>query len=112
MSAIDEIREKIKALQIQELEIISKEKQSAIAEVKNKIATHHITAVELGFAKSTARKVKPTGASSTAPLVKYRKGELTWSGGRGPKPGWVKELIAKGDNIEQFKTFSVIDERR
>ena len=36
-------------------------------------------------------------------LVKYKKGEETWSGGRGPKPKWVKALMDAGENIEKYK---------
>ena len=33
--------------------------------------------------------------------VKYRKGENTWTG-RGRKPGWINELIKKGEKLEDY----------
>lgn len=103
MSTIAEIRSKIKALQTQEAEMIAKEKAAVIDEIKKKIADFKITSAELGLGKMVVRKTVPTTAPGAVPVVKYRKGDLTWSGGRGPKPGWVKELIASGGDIEQFK---------
>ena len=57
-----------------------------------------ITAADLG---GTSSKKK---ASSAGKEAKYRgpNGEL-WGGGPGRKPEWVREVMAKGGDIEQFR---------
>jgi len=82
------------------------EKNKAIAEIAEKIKKHNITAEELGFHVTTVTKSK-TKPTTTAKVVAYKneKGE-TWSGGRGPKPQWVKDVISK-DGINALEKYKV-----
>jgi DNA-binding protein H-NS len=85
-----------------------KETADVIADIKAKIKAYGLTAQDLGLATggaATRAKAgkKPRPSRSTAP-AKYRgpNGE-TWSGGRGRKPRWVTEALAKGKKLEDFR---------
>lgn len=104
MPSITEIRAQIQALQKQEKDILLKEKDAVISQIKKQIVEYSLTASSLGFsAKKASFGQKTKTASSVGKLVKYKKGEETWSGGRGPKPKWVKALMDAGENIEKYK---------
>jgi DNA-binding protein H-NS len=107
MKNLSEIRKKIADLKKQETAILQKEKQNAIAEVKQYIADFGLTIADIGL--SGARVKKTTKAkvvkkkTKVAVKIKYQRGTDKWSGGRGPKPKWVKELISAGQDIEQYR---------
>jgi DNA-binding protein H-NS len=83
----------------EELRIV--EINEVVADIKEKIEAYGLTAQDLGFGGST-RKTRAPVAKKTA--VRYRgpNGE-TWSGGRGRKPRWVTEALAKGKKLEDFE---------
>jgi DNA-binding protein H-NS len=83
----------------EELRIV--EINEVVADIKEKIEAYGLTAQDLGFGGST-RKTRAPAAKKTA--VRYRgpNGE-TWSGGRGRKPRWVTEALAKGKKLEDFE---------
>ncbi len=96
MTTLADIQKQIAELQKQAEEIVSNEKATVIAELKEKIAAYNITASELGFRKNSK------GSAPTTKTVKYKndKGE-TW-GGRGPKPQWVKDVEAAGESLDKY----------
>lgn len=103
-STLASIQAQIEALEKQKQEIVSKEKENKILEMKKDISMYGITASELGFSVSMAQKIaRATSKTTTEKVVKYKNGDLTWSGGRGPKPKWIVELQAAGQDIEQYK---------
>lgn len=77
------------------------------AELKKQIADYGFTAADLFEQPKQPRKprtAKNGEAAKPAAEAKYRNpttGE-TWGGGRGRKPAWVVEAIAKGIDIETF----------
>ena len=104
MPSIDEIRAQIQALQKQEREILLKEKDAVISQIKKQIAQYNLTASNLGFTtKKNAGSQKTKATSGSGKLTKYKKGDETWSGGRGPKPKWVKAVLDAGEDIEKYK---------
>lgn len=109
MASLAEIRKQIEVLQKEAEDLIKKEKASVIEEIKRQIADYQISAAELGFSSSatSVEERKPARKAAAEPLVKYRNeaGE-TWSGGRGRKPQWIKELEAAGGDIEQYRVNS------
>lgn len=93
MANLADIQKKIKELQEQEAEIIKKEKEQVISRILSDMTTYGITAEDLGI--GSAKTQKKNKEDKKDKVVKYRKGDLTWSGGRGKKPQWVQEVISK-----------------
>jgi DNA-binding protein H-NS len=80
-----------------------RELASVIADIKATMKQYGITASDLGGPADVGKK---GGKSKAAPTAKYRgpKGEL-WAGtGRGPKPAWVRAVLAAGGDIESYRT--------
>jgi DNA-binding protein H-NS len=77
------------------------ERQSAINEIRNIMATHGLTAADIaGRAPSAGRApTKPTGKVA----AKYRNADTgdTWTG-RGLQPKWLKAALAGGAKLEDF----------
>lgn len=104
MPTLAEIRAQMEALKQQEAELLAKERDPIIAQMKENIATYNISAAELGFTLSMGQKIaKASKKTSGEAVVMYRDGENTWSGGRGRKPKWVAEKLAAGEDIEKYK---------
>lgn len=104
MPTLAEIRAQMEALKQQEADLLAKEREPIIAQMKENIATYGITSAELGFTLSMGQKIaKATKKTSGEAVIMYRDGENTWSGGRGRKPKWIAEKLAAGEDIEKFK---------
>ena len=102
MATLSDIRSQIEQLQRQEREIVANEKRAVIAQIRQQIAEYGISAADLGFqaGDGAARGRKPR---STPAPVKYRRGDETWSGGRGRKPQWVQEVLSAGEDMEKYR---------
>lgn len=105
MPTLAEVRAQLEALKQQEAELVAKEREPIIQQMKENIAAYNITAVELGFTLSMGQRIAKVGkkASGEPAVIKYRDGENTWSGGRGRKPKWVVDKLAAGEDIEKYK---------
>lgn len=91
---LDEINQIMRELNKERGEIINSEKSEKIKEVKSIISEYGITASDLGFRKSgSTKKSEPKYQHPDDP-------SLTWSGGAGRKPNWVKEWESEGKDIE------------
>ena len=103
MATYLELKEQAEKLMAEAERMREQEIAKAISDIKEKIRLYGLTAVDLGLAgtgqKGPGRNPRPRG---TPAGVKYRgpNGE-TWSGGRGRKPGWVREAIKDG-RLEEF----------
>lgn len=95
---IDEIAEKMSNLQKQYDFLVSKEKESVIADINAKIAKLGIRASELDFGVVHTTRSKSSMAGSKV-AIKYKLGQNVWTG-RGRKPKWLEEHIASGGKIE------------
>ena len=98
----DELQEEIRKLEEQAEIAKQSEIEAFLDDVKQKIAKYGLTPAQLGF---TAPASSPDGKRAVASkmvVVKYRKGDDTWSG-RGRKPQWAKEL---GDELEKHRAES------
>ena len=83
-------------------ELRVKELDGVIADIKEKIQMYGLTAQDLGLASAPRkRKAKPAAAKKAPARYRGPNGE-TWSGGRGRKPRWVTEALAKGKKLEDF----------
>jgi len=106
MPTLAEIRAQIEALQQQEEEIMSQERDTVIAQIKQQIADFRLSAADLGItigAPGPGPRAAVWSAPAAEKTVKYRRGDDTWSGGRGPKPKWIRDLLEHGEDIEQYR---------
>lgn len=106
MSKYLELKQQAEAL-LEEAELARKEETSTvIAEIKEKMLLLKLTLQDLREAGIADNKptIKTTDFKA---LPKYRgpKGEL-WSGGRGRKPDWAIEAIAK-DGLSSLEKYRI-----
>jgi DNA-binding protein H-NS len=73
------------------------ERAEAITDIKNRMAEFQISASELESILKGNSKI-----AKSEPKYRGPNNEL-WSGGRGRKPEWVKEVLGSGKNIEDFR---------
>ncbi|WP_298295702.1 H-NS histone family protein [uncultured Litoreibacter sp.] len=106
----------LKPLSLKDLQALRKRIDTAIARHDKKQKAKALAAVkakakELGFSLSEltggakAAGSKPKKAAKAKPKVTHRdpaNAANTW-GGRGPRPAWLKEAIAKGKSPDDFK---------
>ncbi len=98
MDELELIQQQIAELQKKAQEIAQAKRLPVLEDVKNKIKLYGFTAKELGFGGVE----KPTEDKRSLPVaIKYRSGDLTWTG-RGRKPNWLVEKLATGAKLEDF----------
>lgn len=106
MATYLELKAQAEQLLAQAEQMKAKETQDVIADIKSKISAYGFTADDLGLAGrgNSAGRPRQAKAAKGASPVKYRgpNGE-TWGGGRGRKPQWIVDALAKGKNIEDFR---------
>jgi DNA-binding protein H-NS len=100
MATYLELKAKAEKLLAEAEELRIVEINEVVADIKEKIEAYGLTAQDLGFGGGT-RKPRSPVAKKTAARYRGPNGE-TWSGGRGRKPRWVTELLAKGKKLEDF----------
>jgi DNA-binding protein H-NS len=99
MATYLELKQKAEKLMAEAEQMRQKEIDEVIAEIREKMKAYGLTAKDIGGVSNTGKR----GSSGAGKKVKYRgpHGE-TWSGGRGRKPKWVVEALAKGKKLEDF----------
>jgi len=102
-----ELKEQAEKLLAQAEQLRRQETEDAIADIKAKIKAYGLTAEDLGLSISSSgrqRAPRRNSSAKAAAPAKYRgpNGE-TWSGGRGRKPQWVVDALAKGRKLEDFE---------
>lgn len=100
MATYSELMAQAQALMAQAEQTRKDELASVIADIKAKMKQYGITVADLG---GTAGAKKPAKSKSKAP-AKYKgpNGEL-WAGGPGRKPEWVREVLAAGKSVEDYR---------
>lgn len=101
--SLADIRAQIAELQRMEEEILSRDRADVIVQIRQQILDYGLSAADLGFTVLSSNASGRLPPAQTDKIVKYRCGDETWSGGRGPKPKWVREVIARGEDIEQYR---------
>lgn len=111
MATYIELQQQIQALQAEAEALRTKEREGVIERMKEAIAVYDITAADLGLG-STPRKTRNAGRdrpiSTGKKAVKATSAAYTdaagntW-GGRGPRPKWLREALARGENLESFR---------
>ena len=102
-----ELRARGEKLLAEAEEMRVKELNDVIEDIKQKMKDYGLTAQDIGLSGSGGARRK---RSSSGPAKAKAKGKPkyrspngeTWSGGRGRKPRWVTEALAKGKKIEDF----------
>lgn len=99
MSSYSELMAQAQALMAQAEQARKNELASVIADIKAKMKQFGITVADLGG--SPARRSEKSKVGSVA---KFRgpNGEL-WAGGPGRKPEWVRNVLAQGKSMEDFR---------
>ena len=99
MATYLELKQKAEKLMAEAEQMRQKEIDDVVAEIREKMKAYGLTAKDIGGAGGRKRN-----SGGTPKTVKYRgpDGE-TWSGGRGRKPRWVTEALAKGKKLEDFE---------
>lgn len=100
MATYSELVNQAQALMAQAEQVRKQELAAVIADIKVKMKEYGITVADLGSAAPAGRK---SGGAKAKAEPKYRgpNGE-TWSGGPGRKPDWVRNVLAAGQNIEDY----------
>lgn len=96
----------IESLKRQAGEIRKKEIGGVIARIKAAIVFYELTSADLGFGVEGKDKAK-TPIKSVAKYVaavKYTDGAGNSWTGRGPKPRWLKDALAKGKRLEDLSS--------
>ena len=107
MATYLELRARGEKLLAEAEELRTKELSDVVEDIKQKVKAYGLTAQDLGFSARTGVRRKKSSMSAVKVKVKGKakfrgpNGE-TWSGGRGRKPRWVTEALAKGKKIEEF----------
>lgn len=103
MATYLELKQKAEKLMEEAEQMRVKELNDVIAELKEKIEAYGLTAQDLGLTTAGGQRRRRTATHKPPAAVKYRGPEgQTWSGGRGRKPQWVVDALAKGKKLEDF----------
>ena len=97
MSTYHELMKQAKDLMAQAEAMRSSDRAIAISDIKKKMKEFEISVSDLEAGSKVSVK-----AVKGEPKYRGPNSEL-WSGGRGRKPAWVKEALAAGKDIEQFR---------
>ena len=109
-----EIQEQIEKLQTEAEAIRRKEIDGVIERIKEAISHYGLTPEDLGFTGSggsqgrnrgpgKGRAAKKSAANGAPVGVKYRDDEGNTWGGRGPRPRWLRNALAAGKTLEDFR---------
>jgi DNA-binding protein H-NS len=92
---LDELQQKIDALQKERDQVLASERSDAIEKANALIKTYSLKLRDLSFkTRGYARSSGPR-----APVaMKYKSGDQAWSG-RGRKPKWVEAHLSKGGKL-------------
>lgn len=100
MTTYSELMSQAQALLKQAEQRRKEELSSTIADIKAKMKALGITVADLGGV--TTRSAGKASKSAAPAKYKGPNGEL-WAGGPGRKPQWVREVLAAGKSIEDYR---------
>src|SRR4051812_36948052 len=96
-----DLQRQIETLQQRAEEARRKEIAGVVKRMQVAIRAYGLTPEDLGFATGSPRAQQiSTGQKSTRPAFSDGQGN-TWSG-RGPRPAWLKPLLASGKTLEEL----------
>jgi DNA-binding protein H-NS len=96
-----DVMAQISKLQAEADGLRKKEVAGVIARIREAIDHYGLTSADLGF--NVPRGVRRAVARGKAPVAaKYSDGQGNVWGGRGPRPAWLRDALAKGRTLEEF----------
>lgn len=98
-SKLDELQQKIAALQQEHDDLLANQKAEAIEQINAMLKTYGIKPHQLDFGGPTVGR-NPIRTPSKI-VVKYRSESGAWSG-RGRKPKWVEDHLKSGGTLDDF----------
>ncbi len=99
MSSYEDLMQQARALMEQAENVRKAELAGVIADIKTKMKEYGITTADLGGAQP---KKKAGGGGKSEAKYRGPNGEL-WAGGAGRKPEWVRNVLAQGGDVEQYR---------
>ena len=99
MANYSELMAQAQSLMAQAEQARKAELASVIADIKAQMKEYGITVADLG---GVGGKKASKSKSSAPAKFKGPNGEL-WAGGPGRKPEWVRNVLASGKSIEDFR---------
>ena len=99
-----QLQKQIESLQKQADKLRAQEIDGVVSRIKVAIAHYGLSADQLGFGAASAGKSKYSAkrSGSVSTIAKYADGAgRSWSG-RGPRPAWLREALAKGKSLQDF----------
>jgi DNA-binding protein H-NS len=97
-TSYSQIQKQIEALQMQAAKLRVEEVAGVVAKIKEAISVYGLTRQDL-FGAGTP-KAKAPGRKANG--VKYADGKGGEWGGRGKRPGWLREALAAGRSLQDF----------
>ncbi len=97
---IDSIDQEIASLIARKQALIDAQRADKLIEAKSLIRHFGFSASELGLSKEGSKKEK---ARSEAKYANPAKPFQVWAGGKGARPLWVKDHLAKGGKLEELE---------
>lgn len=96
---ITDLDKQIAELTARKQALLNSRRQEALQEVKALIAQYSFTAGELSLLPG---KGKPAVAKAPAKYAHPNNPAITWAGGKGPRPKWVKNHLAGGGQLDDL----------
>ncbi|HET9644976.1 MAG TPA: H-NS histone family protein, partial [Burkholderiaceae bacterium] len=104
-------KKQLEALQAQADEARKREMDGVVQRIKDAIKEYGLSAQDLGF--GTARQPRQSAApadrkagrksAKRAGGAAYRDEDGNTWGGRGPRPAWLRNALASGRTLEEFR---------
>lgn len=102
MATYSELMAQAQSLMAQAEQARKDELAGAIADIKSKMKQYGITVADLGAGPAAAGRKAAKSKSGAAPKYRGPNGEL-WAGGPGRKPQWVRDVMASGKSLDEYK---------
>lgn len=93
---LDELQQQIATLQKEHATLLANQKAEAIEQIDAMIRTYGIKPGDLNFGNRMSK-----GSYQPRVEAKYKHGANLWSG-RGRKPKWVEDHLAKGGKLDDL----------
>ena len=102
-----QIQQQIEQLQRQAEVLRNSEVKGVVDRIKVAIAHYGLTAAQLGLGTSkTVAQPKKIGKSARKSTASFSDGNGNAWSGRGPRPHWLRDALAAGRSIDEFRVGS------